>query len=207
MTRREQNRATNRAARGPVETHFVPLFSESSTLREALKEHFGLQGFPFHQVYVRECEGMAEGSRRQLTLVSEHAAAFISGDRNDRIKVIHAGARVLSRLSTPAKRTLTHRLAQECVDIVDPFVTRNRVNVCFEDVIMLLKCDNPKTEELTAHGQQAFAPNGEYIHGPTLVVFDPALNPDPRCRTKNRFCFAEFGGATTRRMLVSKEER
>uniref|UniRef100_A0A8D0L653 tRNA (cytosine(34)-C(5))-methyltransferase n=1 Tax=Sphenodon punctatus TaxID=8508 RepID=A0A8D0L653_SPHPU len=123
---------------GFKEDPFVFL-SEDDPLFPPIQKFYALDpSFPKMNLLTRT----QEGKKRQLYMVSKEIRNVLLNN-SERLKVINTGIKVWSRSSDGEQFGCAFRLAQEGIYTLYPFINARIVNVCIEDVQLLLTQENP----------------------------------------------------------------
>uniref|UniRef100_A0A672LMK0 tRNA (cytosine(34)-C(5))-methyltransferase n=1 Tax=Sinocyclocheilus grahami TaxID=75366 RepID=A0A672LMK0_SINGR len=107
-------------------------------------------GFPKLNVLTRT----HEGKKRQLYMVSKELRNVLLNN-SERMKVINTGVKVWSRNTDGEQFGCAFRLAQEGIYTLCPYIRARIINICVEDVKVLLTQENPFLRKLgdDAHNQ------------------------------------------------------
>ncbi|XP_065440263.1 RNA cytosine C(5)-methyltransferase NSUN2 isoform X10 [Chrysemys picta bellii] len=123
---------------GFKEDPFVFL-SEDDPLFPPIQKFYALDpSFPKMNLLTRT----QEGKKRQLYMVSKELRNVLLNN-SERMKVINTGIKVWSRNSDGEQFGCAFRLAQEGIYTLYPFINARIINVCIEDVKVLLTQENP----------------------------------------------------------------
>uniref|UniRef100_A0A672LWM7 tRNA (cytosine(34)-C(5))-methyltransferase n=1 Tax=Sinocyclocheilus grahami TaxID=75366 RepID=A0A672LWM7_SINGR len=130
-------------------------------------------GFPKLNVLTRT----HEGKKRQLYMVSKELRNVLLNN-SERMKVINTGVKVWSRNTDGEQFGCAFRLAQEGIYTLCPYIRARIINICVEDVKVLLTQENPFLRKLgdDAHNQakklgQCRSDNTCVCVGYTLYVY------------------------------------
>uniref|UniRef100_A0A671LC93 tRNA (cytosine(34)-C(5))-methyltransferase n=1 Tax=Sinocyclocheilus anshuiensis TaxID=1608454 RepID=A0A671LC93_9TELE len=95
-----------------------------------------------------------EGKKRQLYMVSKELRNVLLNN-SERMKVINTGVKVWSRNTDGEQFGCAFRLAQEGIYTLCPYIRARIINICVEDVKVLLTQENPFLRKLgdDAHNQ------------------------------------------------------
>uniref|UniRef100_A0A672LTX3 tRNA (cytosine(34)-C(5))-methyltransferase n=1 Tax=Sinocyclocheilus grahami TaxID=75366 RepID=A0A672LTX3_SINGR len=100
-------------------------------------------GFPKLNVLTRT----HEGKKRQLYMVSKELRNVLLNN-SERMKVINTGVKVWSRNTDGEQFGCAFRLAQEGIYTLCPYIRARIINICVEDVKVLLTQENPFLRKL-----------------------------------------------------------
>ncbi|XP_048695482.1 RNA cytosine C(5)-methyltransferase NSUN2 isoform X2 [Caretta caretta] len=130
---------------GFKEDPFVFL-SEDDPLFPPIQKFYALDpSFPKMNLLTRT----QEGKKRQLYMVSKELRNVLLNN-SERMKVINTGIKVWSRNSDGEQFGCAFRLAQEGIYTLYPFINARIINVCIEDVKVLLTQENPFLSKFTS---------------------------------------------------------
>uniref|UniRef100_A0A672LX54 tRNA (cytosine(34)-C(5))-methyltransferase n=1 Tax=Sinocyclocheilus grahami TaxID=75366 RepID=A0A672LX54_SINGR len=118
-------------------------------------------GFPKLNVLTRT----HEGKKRQLYMVSKELRNVLLNN-SERMKVINTGVKVWSRNTDGEQFGCAFRLAQEGIYTLCPYIRARIINICVEDVKVLLTQENPFLRKLgdDAHNQAKKLGHFSYLY-------------------------------------------
>uniref|UniRef100_A0A672TK81 tRNA (cytosine(34)-C(5))-methyltransferase n=1 Tax=Strigops habroptila TaxID=2489341 RepID=A0A672TK81_STRHB len=142
-----------------------------------------------------------EGKKRQLYMVSKELRNVLLNN-SEKMKVINTGIKVWSRNSDGEQFGCAFRLAQEGIYTLYPFIHARIINVCIEDVKILLTQENPFLSKFSSETQKKVK---DMATGSIVLKYDPdpAKPDDLQCP----IVLCGWQGKTSLRAFVPKNER
>ncbi|XP_008945565.1 PREDICTED: tRNA (cytosine(34)-C(5))-methyltransferase-like [Merops nubicus] len=141
-----------------------------------------------------------EGKKRQLYMVSKELRNVLLNN-SEKMKVINTGIKVWSRNSDGEQFGCAFRLAQEGIYTLYPFIHARIINVCIEDVKILLSQENPFLSKFSSETQKKVK---DMAMGSIILKYDPdPEKPDLQCP----IVLCGWQGKTSLRAFVPKNER
>uniref|UniRef100_A0A671L9K2 tRNA (cytosine(34)-C(5))-methyltransferase n=1 Tax=Sinocyclocheilus anshuiensis TaxID=1608454 RepID=A0A671L9K2_9TELE len=142
-----------------------------------------------------------EGKKRQLYMVSKELRNVLLNN-SERMKVINTGVKVWSRNTDGEQFGCAFRLAQEGIYTLCPYIRARIINICVEDVKVLLTQENPFLRKLgdDAHNQAKKLGMGSIV---LRYLPDPKDLDAPQCPID----LCGWRGKTSIRAFVPRNER
>ncbi|XP_061225638.1 RNA cytosine C(5)-methyltransferase NSUN2 [Neopsephotus bourkii] len=142
-----------------------------------------------------------EGKKRQLYMVSKELRNVLLNN-SEKMKVINTGIKVWSRNSDGEQFGCAFRLAQEGIYTLYPFIHARIINVCIEDVKILLTQENPFLSKFSSETQKKVK---DMAMGSIVLKYDPdpAKPDDLQCP----ILLCGWQGKTSLRAFVPRNER
>nr|XP_014431094.1 tRNA (cytosine(34)-C(5))-methyltransferase [Pelodiscus sinensis] len=142
-----------------------------------------------------------EGKKRQLYMVSKELRNVLLNN-SERMKVINTGIKVWSRNSDGEQFGCAFRLAQEGIYTLYPFINARIINVCIEDVKVLLTQENPFLSKFSSETHKRVK---ELAMGSIVLKYepDPSIPDTLQCP----IVLCGWHGKTSLRAFVPKNER
>ncbi|XP_037749290.1 RNA cytosine C(5)-methyltransferase NSUN2 [Chelonia mydas] len=182
---------------GFKEDPFVFL-SEDDPLFPAIQKFYALDpSFPKMNLLTRT----QEGKKRQLYMVSKELRNVLLNN-SERMKVINTGIKVWSRNSDGEQFGCAFRLAQEGIYTLYPFVNARIINVCIEDVKVLLTQENPFLSKFTSETHKRVK---DLAMGSIVLKYEP--DPSKPDTLQCPIVLCGWHGKTSLRAFVPKNER
>ncbi|XP_044860935.1 RNA cytosine C(5)-methyltransferase NSUN2 isoform X3 [Mauremys mutica] len=186
---------------GFKEDPFVFL-SEDDPLFPPIQKFYALDpSFPKMNLLTRT----QEGKKRQLYMVSKELRNVLLNN-SERMKVINTGIKVWSRNSDGEQFGCAFRLAQEGIYTLYPFINARIINVCIEDVKVLLTQENPFLSKFSSETHKRVK---DLAMGSIVLKYEP----DPRFFNRKPdtlqcpIVLCGWHGKTSLRAFVPKNER
>ncbi|RMC15863.1 hypothetical protein DUI87_08068 [Hirundo rustica rustica] len=142
-----------------------------------------------------------EGKKRQLYMVSKEIRNVLLNN-SEKMKVINTGIKVWSRNSDGEQFGCAFRLAQEGIYTLYPFIHARIVNVCIEDVKILLTQENPFLSKFSSETQKKVK---DMAMGSIVLKYDP--DPEKPHDLQCPIVLCGWQGKTSLRAFVPKNER
>ncbi|KAJ7419736.1 tRNA (cytosine(34)-C(5))-methyltransferase [Willisornis vidua] len=142
-----------------------------------------------------------EGKKRQLYMVSKELRNVLLNN-SEKMKVINTGIKVWSRNSDGEQFGCAFRLAQEGIYTLYPFIHARIVNVCIEDVKILLTQENPFLSKFSSETQKKVK---DMAMGSIVLKYDP--DPEKPDDLQCPIVLCGWQGKTSLRAFVPKNER
>ncbi|NWJ07792.1 NSUN2 methyltransferase, partial [Crypturellus undulatus] len=142
-----------------------------------------------------------EGKKRQLYMVSKELRNVLLNN-SERMKVINTGIKVWSRNSDGEQFGCAFRLAQEGIYTLYPFIHARIINVCIEDVKILLTQENPFLSKFSSETQKKVK---DMAMGSIVLKYDP--DPEKPDSLQCPIVLCGWQGKTSLRAFVPKNER
>uniref|UniRef100_A0A8C3J446 tRNA (cytosine(34)-C(5))-methyltransferase n=1 Tax=Calidris pygmaea TaxID=425635 RepID=A0A8C3J446_9CHAR len=142
-----------------------------------------------------------EGKKRQLYMVSKELRNVLLNN-SEKMKVINTGIKVWSRNSDGEQFGCAFRLAQEGIYTLYPFIHARIINVCIEDVKILLTQENPFLSKFSSETQKKVK---DMAMGSIVLKYDP--DPEKRDDLQCPIVLCGWQGKTSLRAFVPKNER
>ncbi|NXU56471.1 NSUN2 methyltransferase, partial [Turnix velox] len=142
-----------------------------------------------------------EGKRRQLYMVSKELRNVLLNN-SEKMKVINTGIKVWSRNSDGEQFGCAFRLAQEGIYTLYPFIHARIINVCIEDVKILLTQENPFLSKFSSETQKKVK---DMAMGSIVLKYDP--DPKKPDDLQCPIVLCGWQGKTSLRAFVPKNER
>ncbi|NXT20333.1 NSUN2 methyltransferase, partial [Syrrhaptes paradoxus] len=142
-----------------------------------------------------------EGKKRQLYMVSKELRNVLLNN-SERMKVINTGIKVWSRNSDGEQFGCAFRLAQEGIYTLYPFIHARIINVCIEDVKILLTQENPFLSKFSSETQKKVK---DMAMGSIVLKYDP--DPEKPGDLQCPIVLCGWQGKTSLRAFVPKNER
>uniref|UniRef100_A0A8B9ZB22 tRNA (cytosine(34)-C(5))-methyltransferase n=1 Tax=Buteo japonicus TaxID=224669 RepID=A0A8B9ZB22_9AVES len=142
-----------------------------------------------------------EGKKRQLYMVSKELRNVLLNN-SEKMKVINTGIKVWSRNSDGEQFGCAFRLAQEGIYTLYPFIHARIINVCIEDVKILLTQENPFLSKFSSETQKKVK---DMAMGSIVLKYDP--DPEKPDDLQCPIVLCGWQGKTSLRAFVPKNER
>ncbi|XP_074843983.1 RNA cytosine C(5)-methyltransferase NSUN2 isoform X2 [Carettochelys insculpta] len=142
-----------------------------------------------------------EGKKRQLYMVSKELRNVLLNN-SERMKVINTGIKVWSRNSDGEQFGCAFRLAQEGIYTLFPFINARIINVCIEDVKVLLTQENPFLSKFSSETHKRVK---DLAMGSIVLKYEPDTNKPDTLQCPIVLC--GWHGKTSLRAFVPKNER
>uniref|UniRef100_A0A803VYD7 tRNA (cytosine(34)-C(5))-methyltransferase n=1 Tax=Ficedula albicollis TaxID=59894 RepID=A0A803VYD7_FICAL len=142
-----------------------------------------------------------EGKKRQLYMVSKELRNVLLNN-SEKMKVINTGIKVWSRNSDGEQFGCAFRLAQEGIYTLYPFIHARIINVCIEDVKILLTQENPFLSKFSSETQKKVK---DMAMGSIVLKYDP--DPEKPHDLQCPIVLCGWQGKTSLRAFVPKNER
>ncbi|XP_068252111.1 RNA cytosine C(5)-methyltransferase NSUN2 isoform X2 [Nyctibius grandis] len=142
-----------------------------------------------------------EGKKRQLYMVSKELRNVLLNN-SEKMKVINTGIKVWSRNSDGEQFGCAFRLAQEGIYTLYPFIHARIINVCIEDVKILLTQENPFLSKFSSETQKKVK---GMAMGSIVLKYDP--DPEKPDDLQCPIVLCGWQGKTSLRAFVPKNER
>ncbi|NXL98227.1 NSUN2 methyltransferase, partial [Tyrannus savana] len=142
-----------------------------------------------------------EGKKRQLYMVSKELRNVLLNN-SEKMKVINTGIKVWSRNSDGEQFGCAFRLAQEGIYTLYPFIHARIINVCIEDVKILLTQENPFLSKFSSETQKKVK---DMAMGSVVLKYDP--DPEKPDDLQCPIVLCGWQGKTSLRAFVPKNER
>ncbi|KAF4790138.1 tRNA (cytosine(34)-C(5))-methyltransferase [Turdus rufiventris] len=142
-----------------------------------------------------------EGKKRQLYMVSKEIRNVLLNN-SEKMKVINTGIKVWSRNSDGEQFGCAFRLAQEGIYTLYPFIHARIINVCIEDVKILLTQENPFLSKFSSETQKKVK---DMAMGSIVLKYDP--DPEKPHDLQCPIVLCGWQGKTSLRAFVPKNER
>ncbi|CAM4513797.1 RNA cytosine C(5)-methyltransferase NSUN2 isoform X1 [Caretta caretta] len=182
---------------GFKEDPFVFL-SEDDPLFPPIQKFYALDpSFPKMNLLTRT----QEGKKRQLYMVSKELRNVLLNN-SERMKVINTGIKVWSRNSDGEQFGCAFRLAQEGIYTLYPFINARIINVCIEDVKVLLTQENPFLSKFTSETHKRVK---DLAMGSIVLKYEP--DPSKSDTLQCPIVLCGWHGKTSLRAFVPKNER
>ncbi|CAM5091743.1 unnamed protein product [Eretmochelys imbricata] len=182
---------------GFKEDPFVFL-SEDDPLFPSIQKFYALDpSFPKMNLLTRT----QEGKKRQLYMVSKELRNVLLNN-SERMKVINTGIKVWSRNSDGEQFGCAFRLAQEGIYTLYPFINARIINVCIEDVKVLLTQENPFLSKFTSETHKRVK---DLAMGSIVLKYEP--DPSKPDALQCPIVLCGWHGKTSLRAFVPKNER
>ncbi|XP_074801172.1 RNA cytosine C(5)-methyltransferase NSUN2 isoform X2 [Natator depressus] len=182
---------------GFKEDPFVFL-SEDDPLFPPIQKFYALDpSFPKMNLLTRT----QEGKKRQLYMVSKELRNVLLNN-SERMKVINTGIKVWSRNSDGEQFGCAFRLAQEGIYTLYPFVNARIINMCIEDVKVLLTQENPFLSKFTSETHKRVK---DLAMGSIVLKYEP--DPSKPDTLQCPIVLCGWHGKTSLRAFVPKNER
>ncbi|XP_038249222.1 RNA cytosine C(5)-methyltransferase NSUN2 [Dermochelys coriacea] len=182
---------------GFKEDPFVFL-SEDDPLFPPIQKFYALDpSFPKMNLLTRT----QEGKKRQLYMVSKELRNVLLNN-SERMKVINTGIKVWSRNSDGEQFGCAFRLAQEGIYTLYPFINARIINVCIEDVKVLLTQENPFLSKFTSETHKRVK---DLAMGSIVLKYEP--DPSKPDTLQCPIVLCGWHGKTSLRAFVPKNER
>nr|XP_038030338.1 RNA cytosine C(5)-methyltransferase NSUN2 [Anas platyrhynchos] len=174
---------------------FLP---EDDPLFEPIQKFYALDpSFPKMNLLTRT----QEGKKRQLYMVSKELRNVLLNN-SEKMKVINTGIKVWSRNSDGEQFGCAFRLAQEGIYTLYPFIHARIINVCIEDVKILLTQENPFLSKFSSETQKKVK---DMAMGSIVLKYDP--DPEKPDELQCPIVLCGWQGKTSLRAFVPKNER
>uniref|UniRef100_A0A8C3BUL0 tRNA (cytosine(34)-C(5))-methyltransferase n=1 Tax=Cairina moschata TaxID=8855 RepID=A0A8C3BUL0_CAIMO len=174
---------------------FLP---EDDPLFEPIQKFYALDpSFPKMNLLTRT----QEGKKRQLYMVSKELRNVLLNN-SEKMKVINTGIKVWSRNSDGEQFGCAFRLAQEGIYTLYPFIHARIINVCLEDVKILLTQENPFLSKFSSETQKKVK---DMAMGSIVLKYDP--DPEKPDELQCPIVLCGWQGKTSLRAFVPKNER
>jgi hypothetical protein len=137
-----------------TEDPFIPM---DQAIIKRIIEFFGLTSGINHSNFFARSDG-----NRKCYFVSPAISRVLTCPQNNRLKIVHSGARCYerSRLRTQGPRYhCDYRVVQEGIDAISPFMTRQLLHPSYEQFISLLENDS-----LTLDYFRKLPPTDQFAH-------------------------------------------
>ncbi|XP_065064301.1 RNA cytosine-C(5)-methyltransferase NSUN2-like isoform X2 [Rhopilema esculentum] len=187
--------------KGFIEDPFLFLKEDDPLLNEIIN-FFGFpQSFPKSQALTRTEAGI----RRHVYFVSEKCKEIIDYNYNN-LKIINCGLKVFTRctLKTGETQGCNFRLTQEGIQSTFRYVDKQKIEISYEDLKLLLTEGEPKTEKLCESTRKQLDQN---YFGCVLWHLDPSTNQSERFELSNDVWLCGHRGKSTVRCMMAKTER
>ncbi|KAM9166576.1 RNA cytosine C(5)-methyltransferase NSUN2 isoform 2-T2 [Pangshura tecta] len=182
---------------GFKEDPFVFL-SEDDPLFPPIQKFYALDpSFPKMNLLTRT----QEGKKRQLYMVSKELRNVLLNN-SERMKVINTGIKVWSRNSDGEQFGCAFRLAQEGIYTLYPFINARIINVCIEDVKVLLTQENPFLSKFSSETHKWVK---DLAMGSIVLKYEP--DPSKPDTLQCPIVLCGWHGKTSLRAFVPKNER
>nr|XP_005294653.1 RNA cytosine C(5)-methyltransferase NSUN2 isoform X4 [Chrysemys picta bellii]XP_042715790.1 RNA cytosine C(5)-methyltransferase NSUN2 isoform X4 [Chrysemys picta bellii] len=182
---------------GFKEDPFVFL-SEDDPLFPPIQKFYALDpSFPKMNLLTRT----QEGKKRQLYMVSKELRNVLLNN-SERMKVINTGIKVWSRNSDGEQFGCAFRLAQEGIYTLYPFINARIINVCIEDVKVLLTQENPFLSKFSSETHKRVK---DLAMGSIVLKYEP--DPSKPDTLQCPIVLCGWHGKTSLRAFVPKNER
>ncbi|XP_030407530.1 tRNA (cytosine(34)-C(5))-methyltransferase isoform X2 [Gopherus evgoodei] len=182
---------------GFKEDPFVFL-SEDDPLFPPIEKFYALDpSFPKMNLLTRT----QEGKKRQLYMVSKELRNVLLNN-SERMKVINTGIKVWSRNSDGEQFGCAFRLAQEGIYTLYPFINARIINVCIEDVKVLLTQENPFLSKFSSETHKRVK---DLAMGSIVLKYEP--DPSKPDTLQCPIVLCGWHGKTSLRAFVPKNER
>uniref|UniRef100_A0A8C3SYD8 tRNA (cytosine(34)-C(5))-methyltransferase n=1 Tax=Chelydra serpentina TaxID=8475 RepID=A0A8C3SYD8_CHESE len=182
---------------GFKEDPFVFL-SEDDPLFPPIQKFYALDpSFPKMNLLTRT----QEGKKRQLYMVSKELRNVLLNN-SERMKVINTGIKVWSRNSDGEQFGCAFRLAQEGIYTLYPFINARIINVCIEDVKVLLTQENPFLSKFSSETHKWVK---DLAMGSIVLKYEPDPSKPDTLQCPVVLC--GWHGKTSLRAFVPKNER
>ncbi|XP_019376533.1 PREDICTED: tRNA (cytosine(34)-C(5))-methyltransferase isoform X2 [Gavialis gangeticus] len=182
---------------GFKEDPFVFL-SEDDPLFPSIQKFYALDpSFPKMNLLTRT----QEGKKRHLYMVSKELRNVLVNN-SEKMKVINTGIKVWSRNSDGEQFGCAFRLAQEGIYTLYPFINARIINVCIDDVKVLLTQENPFLSKFSNETQKLVK---DMAMGSIVLRYDP--DPDKLDTLQCPVVLCGWHGKTSLRAFVPKNER
>ncbi|XP_019346642.1 RNA cytosine C(5)-methyltransferase NSUN2 isoform X2 [Alligator mississippiensis] len=182
---------------GFKEDPFVFL-SEDDPLFPSIQKFYALDpSFPKLNLLTRT----QEGKKRQLYMVSKELRNVLLNN-SEKMKVINTGIKVWSRNSDGEQFGCAFRLAQEGIYTLYPFINARIINICIDDVKVLLTQENPFLSKFSNETQKLVK---DMAMGSIVLRYDPDPNKPDTLQCPVVLC--GWHGKTSLRAFVPKNER
>uniref|UniRef100_A0A8B9G779 tRNA (cytosine(34)-C(5))-methyltransferase n=1 Tax=Amazona collaria TaxID=241587 RepID=A0A8B9G779_9PSIT len=142
-----------------------------------------------------------EGKKRQLYMVSKELRNVLLNN-SEKMKVINTGIKVWSRNSDGEQFGCAFRLAQEGIYTLYPFIHERIINVCIEDVKILLTQENPFLSKFSSETQKKVK---DMAMGSIVLKYDPDPTKPDDLQCPILLC--GWQGKTSLRAFVPRNER
>ncbi|OXB53620.1 hypothetical protein ASZ78_000101 [Callipepla squamata] len=142
-----------------------------------------------------------EGKKRQLYMVSKELRNVLLNN-SEKMKVINTGIKVWSRNSDGEQFGCAFRLAQEGIYTLYPFIHARIINVCIEDVKILLTQENPFLSKFSSETQRKVK---DMAMGSIVLKYEP--DPEKPDDLQCPIVLCGWQGKTSLRAFVPKNER
>ncbi|KAM9387439.1 RNA cytosine C(5)-methyltransferase NSUN2 [Phaethornis superciliosus] len=142
-----------------------------------------------------------EGKKRQLYMVSEELRNVLLNN-SEKMKVINTGIKVWSRNSDGEQFGCAFRLAQEGIYTLYPFIHARIIDVCIEDVKILLTQENPFLSKFSSETQKKVK---DMAMGSIVLKYNP--DPEKPDELQCPIVLCGWQGKTSLRAFVPKNER
>ncbi|XP_021242791.1 tRNA (cytosine(34)-C(5))-methyltransferase [Numida meleagris] len=142
-----------------------------------------------------------EGKKRQLYMVSKELRNVLLNN-SEKMKVINTGIKVWSRNSDGEQFGCAFRLAQEGIYTLYPFIHARIINVCIEDVKILLTQENPFLSKFSSETQRKVK---DMAMGSIVLKYEP--DPEKPDDLQCPVVLCGWQGKTSLRAFVPKNER
>ncbi|NXC49386.1 NSUN2 methyltransferase, partial [Penelope pileata] len=142
-----------------------------------------------------------EGKKRQLYMVSKELRNVLLNN-SEKMKVINTGIKVWSRNSDGEQFGCAFRLAQEGIYTLYPFIHARIINVCIEDVKILLTQENPFLSKFSSETQKKVK---DMAMGSIVLKYEP--DPEKPDELQCPIVLCGWQGKTSLRAFVPKNER
>ncbi|XP_054237719.1 RNA cytosine C(5)-methyltransferase NSUN2 [Indicator indicator] len=142
-----------------------------------------------------------EGKKRQLYMVSKELRNVLLNN-SEKMKVINTGIKVWSRNSDGEQFGCAFRLAQEGIYTLYPFIHARIINVCIDDVKILLTQENPFLSKFSSETQKKVK---DMAMGSIVLKYDP--DPGKPGDLQCPIVLCGWQGKTSLRAFVPKNER
>jgi len=188
--------------KGYHEDPFIFLKDDDSQLGKILKFLGFPSSFPKNQVLVRTTEGI----KRHVYFVSEKCKEIMDYNAES-LKIINSGLKIFTRcsLKTGDTEACNFRLTQEGLSTTHRYVGRQKVEIEYEDLILLLNEEELKIEKLSAASKAQLEVNNL---GCILWHFDPKKQATKgECTLANDIWMCGHRGKTAIRCMMAKAER
>jgi hypothetical protein len=150
------------AARAAARAIYTPLFVPSAVLLGEVMRAYGLgHTFPCHRLVVRS------PTARSLLLLAPECLALLRADAAGVLRVVQTGARLFERDEAKGC-SCSHRVCQDGIDLVEPYMKEQRVPCSARALCRLLECV-PTNAKGTNNG----------VDAPAVPAAAPVSAPSP----------------------------
>lgn len=138
---------------GFYEDPFVFVDDDNQTMKDILDFYGFSNSFPKKQIVIRTNDGI----KRNIYFVSKSVKQIL--DYNvDNLKIINSGVKIFTRcsLKTGVPQNCQFRLTQEGINTTYRFIEKQKVNITYDDLVLLITEGEPHIAKLSEETKQQF---------------------------------------------------